>query len=135
MAERLEWMDQYNLNVPEIDKQHQQLVVIANEVYDLATGSPEEYKRRAKDELKKLVDYTQYHLNYEADFLEKEGYPQVSFHKMQHEQFIKKIDADMEKLAEPKQEDGLVLYDFLLKWLFSHIAKSDKAWSYYILSK
>ena len=49
MAERLEWMDQYNLNVPEIDKQHQQLVVIANEVYDLATGNPEEYKRRAKD--------------------------------------------------------------------------------------
>lgn len=135
MFEKIIWKDSYNLNVPEIDSQHQRLVVIANELYDLANGDKEVYKAGIASALKKLVDYTEYHLKFEEGFLRLQGYPQVDFHKMQHDQFISQINAQVRKLTDPRQDDGLVLYDYLLKWLLNHIAKSDKAWSLHVLSK
>lgn len=135
MFEKIEWKDSYNLDVPGIDSQHQQLVVIANELYDLANGDRETYDKRIDAALKKLVDYTDYHLKFEEDFLRSKGYPQIDFHKMQHDQFISQVNAQVRKLEEPRQEDGLALYDYLLKWLLNHIAKSDKAWSLHVLSK
>lgn len=135
MFEKIIWKDSYNLNVTEIDNQHQRLVVIANELYDLANGDKEIYKAGITSALKKLVDYTEYHLKFEEGFLREQGYPQVDFHKMQHDQFISQINAQIRKLTDPRQDDGLVLYDYLLKWLLNHIAKSDKAWSLHVLAK
>ena len=135
MFEKIEWKASYNLNVATIDSQHQQLVVVANELYDLANGDKDAYQRGITAALKKLVDYTDYHLKFEEDFLRSKGYPQIDFHKMQHDQFISQINAQVKKLTDPHQQDGLVLYDYLLKWLLNHIAKSDKAWSLHVLSK
>lgn len=135
MFEKIVWKDAYNLNVPEIDSQHQRLVVIANELYDLANGDKDTYQRGIAAALKKLVDYTEYHLKFEEGFLRDRGYPQIDFHKMQHDQFISQVNAQVKKLVDPRQDDGLVLYDYLLKWLLNHIAKSDKAWSLHILSR
>lgn len=135
MFEKIEWKESYNIDVPTIDSQHQQLVLIANQLYDLAHGDTESYKRGVDAALKKLVDYTDYHLKFEEDFLRVKGYPQVDFHKMQHDQFISQINGQMKKLTDPQQQDGLVLYDYLLKWLLNHIAKSDRAWSRHVLSK
>ena len=135
MFEKIEWKESYNLNVEAIDSQHQQLVVIANELYDLANGDKTVYQKGIAAALKKLVDYTDYHLKFEEDFLRSKGYPQIDFHKMQHDQFISQINAQVKKLTDPHQQDGLVLYEYLLKWLLNHIAKSDKAWSLHVLSK
>ena len=135
MFEKIEWKESYNIDVPTIDSQHQQLVLIANQLYDLAHEDTESYKRGIDAALKKLVDYTDYHLKFEEDFLRAKGYPQIEFHKMQHDQFISQINGQVKKLTDPHQQDGLVLYDYLLKWLLNHIAKSDKAWSLHVLSK
>ena len=135
MFEKIEWKDSFNINVDVIDKQHQELVVIANELYDLANGDTALYQKGVTAALKKLIDYTDYHLKFEEDFLRSKGYPQIEFHKMQHDQFISQINAQVKKLADPHQKDGLVLYDYLLKWLLNHIAKSDRAWSRHVLSK
>ena len=135
MFEKIEWKESYNIDVPTIDSQHQQLVLIANQLYDLAHADTESYKRGIDAALKKLVDYTDYHLKFEEDFLRAKGYPQVDFHKMQHDQFISQINGQIKKLTDPQQQDGLVLYDYLLKWLLNHIAKSDRAWSRHVLSK
>ena len=66
MFEKIEWKESYNLNVPTIDSQHQQLVVIANELYDLANGDKTVYQKGIATALKKLVDYTDYHLKFEV---------------------------------------------------------------------
>ena len=100
MFEKIVWKDAYNLNVPEIDSQHQRLVVIANELYDLANGDKDIYKRGIAAALKKLVDYTEYHLKFEEGFLRDRGYPQIDFHKMQHDQFISQVNAQVKKLVD-----------------------------------
>ena len=53
MFEKIEWKASYNLNVATIDSQHQQLVVIANELYDLANGDKDVYQRGIAAALKK----------------------------------------------------------------------------------
>lgn len=44
MASRIEWNDEYLLGINEIDLQHKQLLKLANDLYDVTTGSIENYK-------------------------------------------------------------------------------------------
>ena len=67
--------------------------------------------------------------------MRKYGYPQSDFHKMQHDQFIREVNSQIKKLANPSQDDGLQLYSYLLKWIVNHIAKSDKVWADFVTSK
>ncbi len=135
MAQKLEWLDSYSIAIEEIDLQHKKLLSIANELYDLSTGDSSKYKNEVSKALKKLTDYTEYHFSYEEGFQTKYGYPQTDFHKMQHDQFIKQVNAQIQKLTSPSQDDGLSFYDFLVKWVLSHIAKSDKVWADFVVEK
>lgn len=135
MSQKLEWLDSYSIAIDEIDAQHKKLLTIANELYDLASGDLAGYKNGVSKALKKLTDYTEYHFSYEEDFQRKYGYPQTDFHKMQHDQFIKQVNAQIQKLSSPNQEDGLSFYEFLVKWILSHIAKSDKVWADFVVAK
>ena len=41
MTEKVDWNDSYLLGIAEIDNQHKKLLAIANELYEITTGSPE----------------------------------------------------------------------------------------------
>ena len=135
MSDKLEWLDSYSIKIDEIDAQHKKLLSIANELYDLACGEETNYKNGVSKALKKLTDYTEYHFSYEEGFQKKYGYPQLDFHKMQHDQFIQQVNSQIQKLSTPNAEDGIVFYDFLVKWVLNHIAKSDKVWADFVLTK
>lgn len=135
MANKLEWMDSYSIKIDEIDAQHKKLLSIANELYDLATGDESNYKNGVSKALKKLTDYTEYHFSYEEGFQQKYGYPQHDFHKMQHDQFIQQVNSQIQKLSNPDSDDGVAFYDFLVKWVLNHIAKSDKVWADFVIAK
>ncbi len=68
---KIEWNDSYLLGVPEIDQQHKQLIAIANELYDVATGDESVYETKMPVILKKLTDYTVYHFSMEEPLQKK----------------------------------------------------------------
>ena len=88
MTEKVVWDDSYLLGIPEIDSQHKKLLVIANELYEIAAGSPDSYRLKMSAALKKLTDYTVYHFSSEEAFMRSCGYAGTDAHKTAHDNFL-----------------------------------------------
>ena len=44
LIKKIDWDDSYLLGIQEIDLQHKKLILIANELYDIATRDDQNYK-------------------------------------------------------------------------------------------
>jgi hemerythrin len=135
MSEKIEWNDDYLLGIQEIDNQHKKLVAIANELYDITTGSEESYKLDMSKVLKNLTDYTVYHFSSEEEFMKRYGYAGVDLHKTAHDGFINEVTNQIKLLNDCKIESGKKFYSFVLNWVLTHIAKADKIWANLIKDK
>ncbi len=122
------WKDDYCIGVEEIDNQHKKLFEIANGIYKLLKNDVylDKYDRIVSllDELK---DYTVYHFKTEEDYMHGIGYKKLLSHKVQHDDFIEKInDVDYQKVDESQQAYLLELLDFVAAWIVHHIIENDK---------
>ena len=129
MTEKVNWDDSYLLGILEIDNQHKKLLMIANELYEIATGSPEAYKLKMSVALKKLTDYTVYHFSSEEDYMRKCGYAGTDMHKIAHDNFVKEVNRQIHQLSADNIEDGAHFYSYVAGWVLNHIAKADKIWA------
>ncbi|MCH5295040.1 MAG: hemerythrin family protein [Treponema sp.] len=129
MIEKVNWNDSYLLGISEIDNQHKKLLMIANELYEIATGSPDEYKIKMSSALKKLTDYTVYHFSSEESYMRKCGYGGADAHKAAHDNFVKEVNYQIQHLSADNIEDGISFYSYVASWVLNHIAKADKIWA------
>ncbi|MGN0728519.1 bacteriohemerythrin [Treponema sp.] len=135
MIEKIEWSDSYILGIPEIDNQHKKLVQIANELYDAALGSDENYSSEMEKILKKLTDYTVYHFSSEENFMRAHEYIGSDAHKTAHDNFVNEVNYQIKKLSADKKEDGQRFYSYIVGWVLNHIAKADRVWANFVKSK
>jgi len=124
------WDDSYSIGVKSIDLQHKQLLVLMN---DLASFVSEGYSSREKLNfiIAELVDFTVYHLDFEADCMFRFEYDQVLLHLEQHELFKEKLNFFRARVAEKMnlaEVPPLVenMWYFLFVWLHEHITGSDR---------
>lgn len=129
MTEKVNWDNSYLLGILEIDNQHKKLLMIANELYDIATGSPGAYKLKMSSALKKLTDYTVYHFSSEEDYMRKCGYAGADMHKTAHDSFINEVNHQLHQLSADNIEDGARFYSYVARWVMDHIARADKIWA------
>ena len=129
MTEKVVWSDDYLIGIVEIDNQHKKLLLIANELYEIATGAPEAYKLKMSSALKKLTDYTVYHFSSEEEYMHKFGYAGADAHKAAHDKFVKEVSYHIQQLSADNIEDGIRFYSFVASWVLNHIAKADKIWA------
>ena len=122
----LPWTPQLSVGVAMIDNEHKKLFAIANDLHDAMT------KREASGKVGKVLDelanYTRTHFGHEEAEMNKFKYPGLPVQKQQHAEFLKKL-ADLQA-AFKKNPNAQVLtldvWDFLSKWLTSHIKVLDK---------
>ncbi|NPA58225.1 MAG: hemerythrin family protein [Aquificae bacterium] len=129
----IEWNKELELGIPEIDKQHKQLVDMLNEFY---TELEEGHRQEAIEHfLKNLEDYLHYHLDYEEKFMEEKGFPETEDHKRIHKLFKELYAEEKQRYlqGDPKALRELVAFAF--SWLFSHIMKADKKYAEYMREK
>lgn len=116
----------YSLGVPEMDRQHQKLINIANDLYDaLNRNEGTELLRGILDE---LTEYTVKHFGDEEKLMNDLGYPQLEAHKKEHEELTAQVIDFHEKVNRGKSSDfqGVTeVMSFLQDWLIDHIAVSD----------
>ncbi len=127
------WKDEYSVGVPEMDRQHQKLVALLNQL-DEAMG-----KGKGKDVigniLAELVKYTQNHFTNEEFLLLSHNYPDLSSHKLEHIKLTKrvlefKLDFDAGKVTLT-----IPVMNFLENWLVNHIQGRDKLYGKMIADK
>lgn len=132
--EKITWKPEYNLNIKEIDGQHQHLVELIDKLYDLIAHDSANYNAKVQPILKELLDYTDYHFKCEeTEYFRKYNYTNTTIHVMQHENFISEVQHKVKGVENSTVEDGKGLYTFLTGWLLNHIARADKAWATFIV--
>ncbi|KXW56972.1 bacteriohemerythrin [Ferrovum sp. PN-J185] len=127
------WNEYFKIGIEEIDKQHEKLVGILNEVathVSFNSKLPE-----LQDIIEKLVDYTQYHFKTEESLWEKylKNDSSAILHKKSHDRFIEKINA-IKLHADNTPTENIIndLLGYLTNWLVEHILEHDRELSYIV---
>lgn len=128
----IEWSDDFLIGHSAIDYDHQMLVNITNQVYDMK-NAPKISNQQIGQCMKQLVDYVERHFRREEEIFSATSYPLSDGHKKMHR--------DLEKVAREiydlyRREPDLLNFDevteFLRRWLMDHILKHDMGYKPYL---
>lgn len=121
----LEWHEEYTVGNEEMDKQHQHLFHIVNDLHNAI------FAKKGKEELlhtlDRLVEFTKSHFADEERVMLANGDPRYQIHKGEHEMLIKQaseMGRELRKSGSSFSPDALA---FLVKdCLIGHILYEDK---------
>ena len=124
-----EMKPEYYIGIDMIDEEHKQLFQYADEAYELLHDeyTPDKYDR-IDIILEKLRDYTVKHFTDEEQYMESINYKKLFTQKIQHQEFIQKLDEFMEHHndeAEDQDEQIMEILKYLTEWLVNHILYVD----------
>ncbi len=131
--DKIIWDASFSVKVSEIDRQHQKLMEMTNELNDAIQ------EKKDEDLLGKivsgLISYTETHFKTEEQYFEQFAYPDKDEHAMEHTSFIKKISDTIDELDSGKQTLSCEVLTFLTEWLGTHIKGTDKKYSSFFNEK
>jgi hemerythrin len=122
----LNWTTSYSVGVDLLDKQHQKLFALLNELHDAMTMG--EGKKLAPAILKKLVQYTCEHFAAEEKLMSVAAYPQFARHKVEHEKLKQEVGKMLQDVEQGRAVVSVKLMQFLKNWLHHHILGCDKGY-------
>jgi hemerythrin len=124
----LVWKDEYAIGAPAIDAQHKHLFDIGNSIYALLENQVLEDKYdRIVQIINELKEYTKYHFQQEEAFMLQNKYPKYFTHKVEHDDFISKVEEVEFKDIDQNQENYIrEILVFVFNWVLEHILKKDK---------
>jgi hemerythrin-like metal-binding protein len=119
----INWSNSYSVGVSQMDKEHQRLIDIINNLYAAMRAG------RSKDVigtiLDELVDYTRTHFAHEEKLMREANYTGFDGQKQAHEALIAQV-AEVQKKYRAGTALGQEVMNFLKDWLVNHIQGSDK---------
>ncbi len=121
----LKWKQEFETGIAHLDEQHKHLFDIGNKAYLLLEDKLDKY-----DEIVALIDelkkYTVYHFSTEEEYMKNIGHRKYFSHKVEHEDFINKInEVDLERLDDSQEEYLKNLIGFVFDWISEHILVKD----------
>ncbi|MBF0098075.1 MAG: bacteriohemerythrin [Magnetococcales bacterium] len=123
----IRWHSGLSVAVPALDRDHQKLIDMINELFKAVKHSKGQSILEAI--LGNLVEYTQTHFDREERHMLQIGYPQLDKHRVEHQQFIERIGQFKRKWQEDPFALSSDMLQYLRKWLLQHIQGSDRDYS------
>ncbi|CAM3534255.1 Methyl-accepting chemotaxis protein PctB [Vibrio aerogenes CECT 7868] len=121
----IQWGPGLDLNLAEINRQHQTLVHLVNELNHLLTHH---YGLASvKRVVQGLIDYTANHFEYEEVLFSQFGYQDEAAHVKKHQNLVKSV-LEFQQRVERGEQVGPELMKFLQDWLTVHIQQEDRAY-------
>jgi hemerythrin-like metal-binding protein len=121
----MEWNDALKVGHSVIDRDHEKLVRLINELGDAMSAG------RGRDVcgsvLNELISYTQTHFANEERLMSVHQYADASRHRAEHAKLIRDVLDFKEKFEAGTATLSVSLLHFLMEWLTHHILESDKA--------
>lgn len=121
----IRWRDSLIIGIPQIDKQHQELIEALNALGDAMREG------KGKDEIEKMLDfasrYAQDHFRSEEACFERYQCPAAEINKRDHKQFAEKFIELQQEFHEKGSSFALVLkiHNEFSNWLLQHIWQVD----------
>ena len=123
----ISWSDRYSVHVAEIDKQHQNLIDLLNELHSaMLAGKGAAALGKTLDG---LAHYTVTHFAAEERLMRKHVYPQYQEHKDAHDKLVAQVKELQEQFRSGKAVVSQEVISFLQRWLIGHIMGMDKKYS------
>lgn len=120
----LEWNDSLKVNVAVIDRQHQRLVQMINDLNDaMKIGKGRDLISNILDE---MVRYALIHFSTEETYFDRYQYPEAVSHKAEHAAFGSKVEQFRKDYQANKVGLSIEIMHFLSDWLLNHIKGTDK---------
>lgn len=123
----IKWDNTLSVNVQEIDKQHQRLIELINQLHELMKSG--QGKDAMGPVLEDLVDYTKTHFSFEEKLFQKFNYEHSKEHILEHKKLVEKVLAFEKDFESGKSSISIDLMNFLRDWLTTHIKGTDKKYS------
>ena len=135
---QINWNDNFNTGVQEIDEQHMILVNTLNEAS--ATLASDSSQMILQKIVQDLLAYALYHFETEESLMQQYDYMEADNSAMQqhlkeHRGFSQQVVTVREQLQDGVAVDAPELLNFLNQWLVKHILKTDQAVGKWILAK
>ena len=123
-----EMKEEYYLGVDAMDAEHIKLFEIAEKAFVLLNDQfiidKFDYIVKIMEELR---DYTVVHFSDEEAYMESIQYKKIFSHKIEHQEFIEKINQiDWDEVEKDQEKAILEILEFLNNWLVNHILYTDK---------
>ena len=119
------WDDSMTTGLPEIDKQHKEIIQKFNEFSEAVTG--QEGREVAGDILDFLQFYAVWHFEREEKCMEQYKCPVAKANKQAHAEFIDKFGRLYKQWQETSMDSELMLetYQELAGWIENHFRRMD----------
>ena len=119
----MRWSESLSVNIVEIDKQHQHLIGVVNDLHDaMGKGKGKEVLGKTFDG---LIKYAEEHFLTEEKYFEQFGYPDTDSHKNEHTNFVIKLAEFKVRFDAGKENLTIELMNFLVNWLNNHLQTFD----------
>jgi len=124
----VKWSDDYLIGIEEIDNQHKKLFEITDEAFNLLKdGLRVDKYDEIVSILEELKSYAKYHFKSEEEYMLSIGYKRYFSQKVDHDDFIEKINGiDLNKVDENQDAYLMSIVEFAVQWISDHIIQKDK---------
>ncbi len=120
----IHWDNSLSVNVAEIDRQHERLVAMINELNDaMLQGKAKEVLGPI---LNRLFRYAETHFKTEETYFDRFGYPDAESHKQEHADFVAKVGDFKTQFDKNLLGLSVEVLTYLSSWLRHHIRVVDK---------
>ena len=120
------WSDRFRLGHDEIDRQHQQIIAVINELFSAISANAA--ASEVESILGELVDYTEQHFAREEELMRERGFPNLAKHKRLHDELARRTRELNSAAMHNKSETANEALEFLKEWWIDHILLKD--WQY-----
>ncbi len=123
-----EMKEEFKTGIELVDKEHKMLFDIADRIYVLLNNefSIDKYDKIVSV-IEELKDYTTFHFKDEEAYMESINYKRMFTQKIDHDNFVKKLDdINLKELDENQDKHIFELLEFVNDWLIHHILEKDK---------
>jgi hemerythrin len=118
----MEWTQELETGIKEIDSQHRQFVNLINELDDAIQTSNAD---GIKHVIEGVLNYTITHFEFEEELMQKAGFSSLKAHQQSHEYFMRKV-AVLRGRFNAGENVSLLLLSMLKDWFVKHIKDEDR---------
>jgi hemerythrin-like metal-binding protein/PAS domain S-box-containing protein len=122
----LNWTNQLAIGIESVDKQHQHLIELLNQLDETVAIGAE--RSSIINLVNDLVDYTVYHFQHEEQLMSAAKFnpSQYAEHLAEHQEFVAKMAAVQQEVQTDINAISNDLTDYVMNWLYQHILGTDK---------
>ncbi len=128
MTTSFEWLPEYSVGDSELDRQHQQIIAILNDLTGVISAHAKPDSPAVEQIFDELASYITTHFAHEEERMVEAGYPvaKVDAHRKNHNTLLATVQQYQQRCATGDEQAFADLMPFLYgDWLIQHICEID----------